>query len=98
MKRSRRQIDNREESRFCDRCGQKISATPSEKITAILFPKDKLSRIQKYLSRGLGEKVLARRDKLEGKANKSLSCSVIRNIKVYGTISGSAECISPYSH
>ena len=52
-------------SHFCNHCGQKITTSPSEK-TSTLSPEDKLSRIQKYLPRGLAEKVLAQRDKIEG--------------------------------
>ena len=54
------------DSRFCNHCGQKISTTPSEKTTSTLSHEDQLSRIRKYLPRGLAEKVLAQRDKIEG--------------------------------
>jgi len=66
MKCPRCQIENREEARFCDRCGLQISTTPSEKTSPTLSHEDQLSRIQKYLPRGLAEKVLAQRDKIEG--------------------------------
>src|SRR5512136_2409506 len=66
MKCPRCQIENREEAKFCDSCGQKISTTPSEKAVATLSHEDQLSRIRKYLPRGLAEKVLAQRDKIEG--------------------------------
>jgi len=54
------------DSRFCNHCGQKISTTPYEKASLTLSHEDQLSRIQKYLPRGLAEKVLAQRDKIEG--------------------------------
>jgi class 3 adenylate cyclase/tetratricopeptide (TPR) repeat protein len=60
------QIENREEARFCDSCGQKITPSPSEKASHTLSHEDQLSRIRKYLPRGLAEKVLAERDKIEG--------------------------------
>src|SRR5512136_3145804 len=66
MKCPRCQIENREEAKFCDSCGQKISTTPSEKAVATLSHEDQLARIRKYLPRGLAEKVLAQRDKIEG--------------------------------
>jgi hypothetical protein len=66
MKCPRCQTENREEARFCDSCGQQISTTPSEKPSPTISYEDKLSRIKKYLPRGLAEKVLAQRDKIEG--------------------------------
>jgi hypothetical protein len=85
MKCPKCQIDNREEAGFCDSCGQKISTTPSEKTTTILSPKDKLSRIQKYLPRGLAEKVLSQRDKIEGERKQvtvlfcDMNCKSVRH-------------------
>ena len=54
------------DSRFCSHCGQRILTTPSEKTSSTLSHEDQLSRIRKYLPRGLAEKVLAQRDKIEG--------------------------------
>jgi len=59
-------------SHFCNHCGQKISTTPSEKTTSTLSHEDQLSRIQKYLPRGLAEKVLAQRDKIHWVDTSSL--------------------------
>jgi len=53
-------------SHFCNHCGQKISTTPSELLRKELSVDEKLEKIQKYLPRGLAEKVLAQRDKIEG--------------------------------
>jgi class 3 adenylate cyclase len=66
MKCPRRQIENREEARFCDSCGQQIATTPSKKTSPTISYADQLSRIKKYLPRGLAEKVLAQRDKIGG--------------------------------
>jgi class 3 adenylate cyclase/tetratricopeptide (TPR) repeat protein len=60
------QIENREEARFCDSCGQQISALPTEPLRKELSSDEKLEKIRKYLPRGLAEKVLAQRDKIEG--------------------------------
>jgi class 3 adenylate cyclase len=60
------QSTNPPDSRFCNHCGQEISTTPSEKTSLTPSHEDQLSRIQKYLPRGLAEKVLAQRDKIEG--------------------------------
>jgi predicted amidophosphoribosyltransferase len=54
------------DSQFCNHCGQQISTTPSEKTSPTLSHEDQLFRIRKYLPRGLAEKVLAQRDKIEG--------------------------------
>ena len=53
-------------SHFCNHCGQKISTTSSEPLRKELSVDEKLEKIQKYLPRGLAEKVLAQRDKIEG--------------------------------
>lgn len=66
MKCPKCQIENREEARFCDSCGQQFAANPPRKTPTPLSHEDQLSRIQKYLPRGLAEKVLAQRDKIEG--------------------------------
>jgi class 3 adenylate cyclase/primosomal protein N'' len=60
------QSSNPPGSHFCNHCGHKISTTPSEKASPTLSHEDQLSRIQKYLPRGLAEKILAQRDKIEG--------------------------------
>ena len=52
-------------AKFCNHCGQTITFPPSPKIST-LSHEDQISRIQKYLPRGLAEKVLAQRDKIEG--------------------------------
>ena len=51
--------------KFCGECGHKLSA-PSEPAPAQLSFEDKLDKIQRYLPRGLTEKILAQRDRIEG--------------------------------
>ena len=94
MKCSKCQIDNREKSKFCIECGNKLEINcpkcnnlnppgskfceecghnltlPSE-LSPKPSPKDlsfdeKLEKIQKYLPKGITEKILAQRDRIEG--------------------------------
>jgi class 3 adenylate cyclase/tetratricopeptide (TPR) repeat protein len=51
--------------KFCGECGHKLSA-PAELAPAQLSFEDKLDKIQRYLPRGLTEKILAQRDRIEG--------------------------------
>jgi class 3 adenylate cyclase/tetratricopeptide (TPR) repeat protein len=57
--------DNDPESSFCGDCGHNL-ILPSEPTHKELSFDEKLQKIQKYLPRGLAEKVLAQRDKIEG--------------------------------
>jgi tetratricopeptide (TPR) repeat protein len=50
---------------FCGKCGYKLSF-PSETATEDLSFDDKLAKIQKYLPKGLSEKILSQRDRIEG--------------------------------
>jgi class 3 adenylate cyclase len=59
------QFDNADGMNFCGKCGYKLS--PSSKIAAKdLSFNEKLEKIQKYLPKGLTEKILSQRDKIEG--------------------------------
>ena len=51
--------------KFCGDCGYKLSA-PSEPPPKDLSFDEKLAKIQKYLPKGLTEKILSQRDKIEG--------------------------------
>ena len=51
--------------KFCGECGHKIEATP-EKLPKELSFDEKLTKIQKYLPKGLTDKILAQRDRIEG--------------------------------
>jgi class 3 adenylate cyclase/tetratricopeptide (TPR) repeat protein len=56
---------NRGGSKFCDECGSKLSL-PVEKAPKDLSFDEKLTKIQKYLPKGLTEKILSQRDRIEG--------------------------------
>jgi hypothetical protein len=51
--------------KFCGECGHKL-AIASEALPRELSLDDKLDKIQKYLPKGLTEKILAQRDRIEG--------------------------------
>jgi len=51
--------------KFCSECGQKLSL-PSEAAPKDLSFDEKLTKIQKYLPKGLTEKILSQRDRIEG--------------------------------
>jgi len=50
---------------FCGKCGYSLK-TPSEPVPKELSFDEKLEKIQKYLPKGLTEKILSQRDKIEG--------------------------------
>jgi class 3 adenylate cyclase/tetratricopeptide (TPR) repeat protein len=50
---------------FCDECGYKVSNRP-ERAPENLSLDEKLTKIQKYLPKGLTEKILSQRDRIEG--------------------------------
>ena len=50
---------------FCDECGHKLTL-PSEPLPKDLSFDDKLTKIQKYLPKGLTEKIISQRDRIEG--------------------------------
>jgi len=56
---------NRPGSKFCDECGYTLSF-PSEPAPKELSPEEKIDKIQKYLPKGLAEKILSQREKIEG--------------------------------
>ena len=51
--------------KFCGECGHNLT-TPSEPVVKELSFDEKLDKIQRYLPKGLTEKILAQRDKIEG--------------------------------
>jgi class 3 adenylate cyclase/tetratricopeptide (TPR) repeat protein len=51
--------------KFCGECGQKLGA-PYQPLPKELSFDEKIGKLQKYLPRGLTEKVLSQRDKIEG--------------------------------
>jgi len=58
-------ITNRPGAKFCDDCGHDLSA-PSEAPPKDLSYDEKLDKIQRYLPKGLTEKILSQRDRIEG--------------------------------
>ena len=52
-------------SKFCDECGHNLTL-PSEPTRKELSFDEKLEKIQKYLPKGITEKILSQRDKIEG--------------------------------
>jgi len=52
-------------SKFCDKCGHNF-AMSGEKIFQTQPLDDKIKKIQKYLPRGLTEKILSQKDRIEG--------------------------------
>jgi class 3 adenylate cyclase/tetratricopeptide (TPR) repeat protein len=53
------------DSIFCDECGKKLTAPQKQPLKDLSFD-EKLDKIQKYLPKGLAEKILAQKDKIEG--------------------------------
>jgi len=65
MKCPKCQFENAEGIKFCGECGNKLD------VPAETFPKDlsfdeKIAKIQKYLPKGLTEKILSQKDRIEG--------------------------------
>ena len=50
---------------FCNKCGHKLAAIHTPSQNDISFD-EKLTKIQKYLPKGLTEKILSQRDRIEG--------------------------------
>ena len=57
--------NNRIGSKFCDECGTELSS-PIEPAPKNLSFDEKLTKIQKYLPKGLTEKILSQKDRIEG--------------------------------
>ncbi len=57
--------ENPPENNFCDECGHDFTL-PSEPTSKELSFDEKLDKIQRYLPKGLTEKILSQRDKIEG--------------------------------
>jgi len=56
---------NPPEYEFCGKCGYNL-CLPSESTTKDLSFDEKLSKVQKYLPKGLTEKILSQKDRIEG--------------------------------
>ena len=59
--------------KFCMKCGHKLSL-PSEHSPKELSFDEKIEKIQKYLPKGLTEKILSQRDRIEGE-NKQVTAT-----------------------
>jgi class 3 adenylate cyclase/tetratricopeptide (TPR) repeat protein len=57
------------DSLFCDECGYSLSQLP-EKAPKDLSLDEKLIKIQKYLPKGLTQKILSQRDRIEGERKR----------------------------
>ncbi|UCE53443.1 MAG: AAA family ATPase [Desulfobacterales bacterium] len=53
------------EAKFCNGCGHKLTAKPVPSPKGLSFD-EKLIKIQKYLPKGLTEKILSQKDRIEG--------------------------------
>ena len=65
MKCPKCQHENPEDARFCMGCGYNLTLS-SEPTPKDLSYDEKLAKIQRYLPKGLTEKILSQRDKIEG--------------------------------
>ena len=65
MKCPKCQSENREEAKFCDECGHNLTLTPDASPLK-LSADEKIDKIQRYLPQGLTEKILSRKDRIEG--------------------------------
>ncbi|MGD9083621.1 MAG: adenylate/guanylate cyclase domain-containing protein [Desulfobacterales bacterium] len=52
-------------SKFCNECGQNLTS-PQEPVEKELSFDEKIDKIQRYLPKGLTEKILSQRDRIEG--------------------------------
>ncbi|MBL7205449.1 MAG: tetratricopeptide repeat protein [Desulfobacteraceae bacterium] len=57
--------ENPPENNFCDKCGHDFTL-PSEPTSKELSFDEKIDKIQRYLPKGLTDKILSQRDKIEG--------------------------------
>ncbi len=60
---------------FCGKCGYKLSR-PSKTQPKDLSFDEKLTKIQKYLPKGLIEKILSQRDRIEGERKQVSSYAI----------------------
>src|SRR5208337_2317163 len=58
-------FENLPGDKFCGECGHDLGP-PSKPIPKELSFEEKLAKIQRYLPKGLTEKILSQRDKIEG--------------------------------
>jgi class 3 adenylate cyclase/tetratricopeptide (TPR) repeat protein len=56
---------NRPDSKFCNECGHNLTLPSKSPLKELSFG-EKLDKIQRYLPKGLTEKILSQRDRIEG--------------------------------
>ncbi|UCE51712.1 MAG: AAA family ATPase, partial [Desulfobacterales bacterium] len=59
------QIENPEDSKFCNECGHNFHLTSNATPQVFSFD-EKIEKIKRYLPQGLTEKILSQKDKIEG--------------------------------
>ena len=65
MKCPKCKTDNPKNAKFCIECGHNFSI-PHKKTLQELSIEQKIDKIQRYLPKGLAEKILSQRGKIEG--------------------------------
>ncbi|CAB1072264.1 Adenylate cyclase (EC / Guanylate cyclase (EC [Olavius algarvensis Delta 1 endosymbiont] len=53
-------------SKFCNQCAHNLTVTPSDPAPIELSFDEKLDKIRRYLPKGLTDKILSQRDRIEG--------------------------------
>ena len=69
MQCSKCQHKNPEDARFCNRCGHNLTPISEQSSKAILID-EKIAKIQRYLPKGLTERILSQKDKIEGERKR----------------------------
>jgi hypothetical protein len=64
-------------SKFCEACGAKLDLL-LEKAPQELSFDEKITKIQKYLPKGITEKILAQKDRIEGERKQESKANVSR--------------------
>lgn len=65
MKCPKCQFENPDGAKFCNECGHELDSKPKAPLKILSF-EDKLEKFQRYLPKGLTEKILNQKDKIEG--------------------------------
>jgi len=58
--------ENLPRDKFCGECGHNLTLSPAPTSKDLSFD-EKIEKIQKYLPEGLTDKILAQRDRIEGR-------------------------------